>query len=192
MAPPNPVRTDAVIPRRGDSAKQVEMSSANTETSRERSCRKNEKLALNGGGGPEGVGKHDGAPTNHTVAGVVNAFLRRNRKENQVSHTGRFTTPPVLAVEAHCRGLWVNCWQDGELTPAEDALMCSCEQAAFEVMRADAFEEARNAMSQRNGFESPNFDRKLRELRGKVLRFRQRLPQPDPTPGAPAGMKKAA
>lgn len=164
------------------------MCSATGSLTRKEWFRKDEKLALNGAGG--GSGWQTCLPTNHTVALATNACLRR--KENPVSHTGRFTAPPVEAVESHCRRLWVNCWQDGELTPAEDALMSSCEQAAFEVVRADAVEEARNAMSQRNGFESPNFDRKLRELKGKVLRFRQRLPQPDPTPGAPAGMKKAA
>jgi hypothetical protein len=109
-----------------------------------------------------------------------------------VAHTGRFTTPPVEAAEAHCSRVWRFVWSDRQLTGEEDALMCGCEAVVFETMKADATEEVRNAMSQRRGFESPQFDRRLRELRGKVVRFRQRLPQPDPTPAGPAQMKKAA
>jgi hypothetical protein len=135
--------------------------------------------------GAEGCSVHG-----HTVARAADAFLRRKGKA--VAHTGRFTTPPVEAAEAHCRHLWVIAWKDGQLTTDEDTLMCGCEAVVFETMKADATEEVRNAMSQRRGFESPQFDRRLRELRGKVVRFRQRLPQPDPTPAGPAQMKKAA
>jgi hypothetical protein len=136
-----------------------------------------------------------GLSTADTVAGSRIAYTRRNpesRKEAGVAHTGRFTTPPVEAAEAHCRHLWVIAWKDGQLTTDEDTLMCGCEAVVFEAMKADATEEVRNAMSQRRGFESPQFDRRLRELRGKVVRFRQRLPQPDPTPAGPAAQRKAA
>jgi hypothetical protein len=135
--------------------------------------------------GAEGCSVHG-----HTVARAADAFLRRKGKA--VAHTGRFTTPPVEAAEAHCRHLWVIAWKDGQLTTDEDTLMCGCEAVVFETMKADATEEVRNAMSQRRGFESPQFDRRLRELRGKVVRFRQRLPQPDPTPAGPAAQRKAA
>ena len=109
-----------------------------------------------------------------------------------MAHSGRFTSPPVEVAEAQCKRTWAFVWKDGQVTADEDALMCGCEEVVYETRKADANMELINAMTQRNGFEAPNFDRKLREIGAKVLRFRQRLPQPDPTPAGPAQMKKAA
>lgn len=109
-----------------------------------------------------------------------------------MAHSGRFTAPPVDAAEGLCRVIWVNAWQDGELTPAEERQMDACENVVLLCAAADATEELRNAMSQRAGFEAPHFERKLREVKARMLLFRQRMRPIDPTPAGPAARKKAA
>lgn len=103
-----------------------------------------------------------------------------------MAHSGRFTAPPVDAAEGLCRVIWVNAWQDGELSPAEDAELDACENVVLLCSVADATEELRNAMSQRNGFEGPHFERRLREVRGRIQQFRQRMAPTEPTPAGPA------
>lgn len=109
-----------------------------------------------------------------------------------MAHSGRFTSPPVEEAEGLCKRIWRFAWEDGTVTPSEGALMDTCEQVVLVCTVADATEELRNAMSQRNGFEAPNFNRKLRETKERLTRFREQFRPFDPTPPAGPAQAKAA
>lgn len=106
-------------------------------------------------------------------------------------NSGRFTAPTVEASESLCRVIWVDAWQDGQMSPVEEQRMDMCEHVVLLATVADMTVEAQNALSHRDGIESPHADRRLRELR-KRLRVLRGGVGDDPTPGGPAAQKKAA
>lgn len=105
-------------------------------------------------------------------------------------NSGRFTAPTVEACESLCRVIWVDAWQDGVMSPAEEIRMDMCEHVVVLATSADMTVEAINALSHRDGIESPHAERRWKELRKRLRVLRGGLE--DPTPAGPAHMKRAA
>ena len=94
-------------------------------------------------------------------------------------NSGRVTTPTVEASEALCRVIWVDAWQDGMVSPAEETRMDQCEHVVYLATAADAAIEASNAVLHRDGIESRHAERRHRELRDRLRVLRERLPHGD-------------
>ena len=80
-------------------------------------------------------------------------------------NSGRHTQPPVESLERYIRHRWAAIHADDVVTDEEERDLVLLDAVLDDVARADATQEAINALGHRQGIDSQWAQRRLRELR---------------------------